>query len=79
MDANQEQEGCCYESCQAVTEDLRYQDHLLEDDALEEQDLRGVETMTATSEDLHEWLEVEDDDDCSKSLVEEEPIQRVPQ
>ena len=29
-----------------------------------------------TSEGLHEWHEVEDDDDdCSKSLVEEEPIQ----
>ena len=29
----------------------------------------------ATSEDLHEWHEVEvDDDDCSKPLEEEEPI-----
>ena len=28
----------------------------------------------ATTEDLHEWHEVEVDDDCSKPLEEEEPI-----
>ena len=53
--------GCCYETYQAVTEDLRYQDHLLEDDALEEQDLRGVVPAPVSSplqsEAMKEWTE----------------------
>ena len=45
-----EQDGCCYEIYQAVTDDLRYQDHLQEDDALKEEDLRGVETAVQVKE-----------------------------